>query len=159
MQESLPWNWRNSLGIFMIVTCLVLSSWFHVSLCKRRISRVIQTVVHLLQTAECSTAISSEGDIRLESSSRYCLALMSNWNVSGCLPLNVILYCTLATLEDKTLCIKAGGKWGRIAFPTFYKYKLMSHWELTSKHQPLCFMFVLMQLILQWEMFAFQISA
>ncbi len=81
--------------------------------------------------------------LSLESSSRYCLALMSNWNISACLPWNVILCCTLGTLEDKTLCSKAEGKWGRIAFPTFHKHKLMSHCELASKHQPLCFMFVL----------------
>lgn len=37
---------------------------------------VIQNVVHFLQTAEYSTAISSKGDISLESSSRYYLALM-----------------------------------------------------------------------------------
>lgn len=46
-------------------------------------------------------AISLQGDIIV--SSHHCLALMSNWDISGCLPYNVILFCILDTLEDKTL--------------------------------------------------------
>lgn len=44
---------------------------------------VVQNVDHFLQTAACPIAISLQGVISLESSSRYCLALMSNWNMSG----------------------------------------------------------------------------
>lgn len=106
----------------------------------------VQNVVHFLQTAECSTAITSKGDISLESSSQYCLALMSNWNTSGCLPWNVILYCTLGTLEDKTLYSEAGGKWGRMAFPTFHEHTLMSQLYV-------CVEIEYVQLMLQREMF------
>lgn len=69
----------------------VLSFSSNVLLCEGRFDMSLKNVVHFLQTP----AISSQGDIIRESSSWYCLALMSNWNISACLPQNVILYCAL----------------------------------------------------------------
>lgn len=83
--------------------------------------------VHFLQATECSAEINLEGNISLESLSRYCLALMSNWNISGCLPWNVILYCALGTLDEKTQQSKVEGSCERMLFPTFHKHELMSH--------------------------------
>lgn len=121
----------------------VPSSWFHVSSVRGKLETSFKMLSISSRQPNVPLQLVQRVILDLSHHPGIVLALMSNWNISCCLPWNVILCCTLGTLEDKTLCSKAEGKWGRIAFPTFHKHKLMSHWELASKHQPPCFMFVL----------------
>lgn len=101
MQDSWPWNWSNWLRIFMIVTCLFLNSWFQVLLCRGRFGMSFK--MSSVSSRQPNAPVQLVWRVILESSSQYYLALMSNWNISGCLPCNVILFCILGTLEDKTL--------------------------------------------------------
>lgn len=89
VQKPWPWNQRKQHWLVMIVTRLILSWWFHIWFGEGRSD--VPLNVHFFQTAQRSAAISSEGDAGLDSSSRCCLALMTDWKICSCLSLNVIL--------------------------------------------------------------------